>query len=102
MPKQEQKDDIEMLLLLSSPKEKRLGKKDSEYELARASIEGLFPPQFWMQMNQSWAGLGQMLNKSNYQKLILEYVDRESKKWDGKWRQCNQQKMFDTVKQYIQ
>ena len=62
------------------------GKKDDEYELARASVEGWFPPLFWPDLNQIYAGLGQLLRIDESRKRILNYVDREARDWDSKWR----------------
>jgi hypothetical protein len=31
------------------------------YEMCRASMEGWFPRDLWAEMNQTWAGLGQLL-----------------------------------------
>jgi endonuclease III len=62
------------------------GKKDDKYELARASVEGWFPPQFWPDLNQTYAGLGQLLRIDASRKSILNFVDREARDWDSKWR----------------
>ena len=46
-----------------------------DYELARAAIEGWFPPFFWRELNQTWAGLGQHLNKEVSQEAACKLAD---------------------------
>jgi hypothetical protein len=57
-----------------------------DYELARVAMEGWFPPSFWMELNQTWAGLGQLLNNEASRHLLCEFVDKETVNHDSPWR----------------
>jgi len=59
------------------------------YELARAAMEGWFPPKFWMELNQTWTGLGQLLNDSKSQKDIASYIDTSTADFCSPWRLCD-------------
>jgi hypothetical protein len=58
------------------------GKTDNQYKVARACMEGWFPKIAWSELNQTWAGLGQLLNKKEERKscrvrqLAVHAVDR--------------------------
>jgi hypothetical protein len=44
-----------------------LSKKEAyNYEMCRASMEGWFPRDLCAEMNQTWAGLGQLLNDNKH------------------------------------
>ena len=60
----------ESLVKLETDKENK-SKNDNEYEVARACIEGWFPKIAWGELNQTWAGLGQLLNKKEDRKKLL-------------------------------
>jgi hypothetical protein len=67
------------------------GKKEKEkfnYEFSRAAIKGWFPCRFWGAMNQTWAGLGQLLNDAAKRK-IASYVDQKVADMDSPWRVAN-------------
>jgi hypothetical protein len=53
-------DVDESLVELETEKERK-GKTDNEYKVACALIEGWFPKVAWGELNQTWAGLGQLL-----------------------------------------
>jgi hypothetical protein len=76
------------------------GKKDDEYELARASVEGWFPPIFWAELNQTYAGLGQLLRIDESRKTILNFVDKEARNWNSKWRLTDLRAIRSLVKAY--
>jgi hypothetical protein len=40
------------------------------YEMCQAAIEGWFPSNFWVQMNQTLARLGQLLKKEKDKKML--------------------------------
>jgi hypothetical protein len=57
-------------------------KKDCE--LARAAIEGWFPPVFWGQLNRTWAGLGQLFSGgSDTVTDAEEWIGREVTDWNS-------------------
>ena len=76
------------------------GKKDDEYELARASVEGWFPPIFWSELNQTYAGLGQLLRIDESRKSILNFVDKEARTWNSKWWLTDLRAIRSLVKAY--
>jgi hypothetical protein len=79
------------------------GKRDNEYKLARARIEGWFPLEFWSQLNQtSYAGLGQLLQISYSRKAILNFVDKNTRDWTSKWRLTNLRGVQSLVQAYQQ
>jgi hypothetical protein len=55
----------------SSESTLKKGKKDDEYKLAHASIEGWFPPVFWAGLKQNCTSLGQLLQIDESRKVIL-------------------------------
>jgi endonuclease III len=60
-------------------------KKD--YELARAAIEGWFPPVFWGQLNRTWAGLGQLFRGGPDTVTDMEeWIGREVTDWNSSLR----------------
>jgi endonuclease III len=85
--------------LMDMDNEKK-GKKDDEYELARASIEGWFPPIFWPDLNQTYAGLGQLLRIDESRKSILNYVDIQARNWESKWRLTDLRAIRSLVQAY--
>jgi endonuclease III len=62
-------DVDESLVKLETEREKK-GKTDNQYEVARACMEGWFPKIAWGELNQTWAGLGQLLNKKDKRKKL--------------------------------
>jgi endonuclease III len=91
--------DEDCLVAMESNKK---GKRDDEYELARASIEGWFPMEFWSQLNQTYAGLGQLLRIDESRKAILNYVDKDTRDWTSKWRLTDLRGMRSLVQAYQQ
>ncbi len=85
--------------LVDMENEKR-GKKDDEYEVARASLEGWFPHVFWAELNQTYAGLGQLLRIDESRKTILNFVDNEARNWESKWRLTDLRAIRSLVKAY--
>jgi endonuclease III len=92
-------DVDESLVKLETERDKK-GKTDIEYEVARACIEGWFPKIAWGELNQTWAGLGQLLNKKEERKKIAEFVDAESMSWTGNWRETDRKSMSKILKAY--
>jgi endonuclease III len=60
--------DVDGSLVKMEKERERKGRKDNEYEVARAWIEGWFPKVAWGELNQTWAGLGQLLHKKDARK----------------------------------
>ena len=81
------------------------GKKDKEsynYEAVRAAIEGWFPYEYWAELNQTWAGLGQLLNLEESRRLIVNYIDNETSKIKNKkWRQVDRDRFGILLDYYI-
>jgi len=91
--------DEDCLVLMECDKK---SKRDDEYELARASIEGWFPIEFWKELNQTYAGLGQLLRVDKSRKAILNFVDKDTRDWTSKWRLTNLRGIFSLVQAYQQ
>ncbi len=72
-----------------------------DYELARAAIEGWFPPFFWKELNQTWAGLGQLLNEEVSRKAICEFVDAATSDYNTPWRQADKTSFKQLLKKYL-
>jgi endonuclease III len=78
-------------------------KKDREkfdYELSRAAIEGWFPRQLWGEMNQTWAGLGQLLNDAGAKRKIALYVDSKVADLHSPWRVADKVKLAAIMSAY--
>jgi hypothetical protein len=75
--------------ILATKKEK----EKYDYELSRASIEGWFPRALWGEMNQTWAGLGQLLNDAEAKKKIASYVDAKVADDHSPWRVADKLKL---------
>jgi hypothetical protein len=60
--------DVDESLVKREMEKDRKGKTANKYEVARASIEGWFPKIAWGKLNQTWDGLGQLLNKKEDRK----------------------------------
>jgi hypothetical protein len=73
-------DGDESLVKLETESDKK-GKTDNEYEVAPACIKGWFPKTAWGKLDQTWAGLGQLLNKKEERIKIAEFVDLQSMDW---------------------
>jgi endonuclease III len=72
-----------------------------DYELARAAMEGWFPPFFWKELNQTWAGLGQLLNEEVSRKAICEFVDAATSDCNTPWRQADKTSFRKLLKKYL-
>jgi endonuclease III len=70
-----------------------VGKETSQHEFARAAIEGWFPKLFWSQLNQTWAGLGQLFRSQEHTSKIAQWVDHQAKDWDSTLRLSDLQKL---------
>jgi endonuclease III len=74
--------DVDQSLVKLETERGKKGKTDNQYEVARACMEGWFPKIAWSELNQTWAGLGQLLNKKEERKscrvrqLAVHAVDR--------------------------
>ena len=79
------------------------GKKEKEhfdYELSRAAVEGWFPRPFWGRMNQTWAGLSQLLNVAEAKRQIATYVDAKVADIDSPWRVADKIKFAAIMSAY--
>jgi hypothetical protein len=92
-------DVDESLVKLETERDKK-GKTDNQYEVARACMEGWFPKIAWGELNQTWAGLGQLLNKKEERKKIAEFVDLQSMLWTGNWRSADRKAMSHILRAY--
>jgi hypothetical protein len=95
----EEHEADESLVKLETDRERK-GKIDNEYEVARACMEGWFPKIAWGELNQTWAGLGQLLNKKEDRKKIAEFVDLQSMSWTSNWRAADRKAMSLILKAY--
>jgi endonuclease III len=64
------------------------------YKKCRASIEGWFPKQFWSTLNQTWAGLGQLLNESASKQIIAQYIDEQVADYNSPWRVADKKNSY--------
>jgi endonuclease III len=71
-------------------------KETHNYELCRAAIEGWFPTEHWSSLNQTWAGLGQLLNVQETKEKIAGYIDEKVSDHFSPWRVCDK-KMFVSI-----
>jgi endonuclease III len=71
-------------------------KETHNYELCRAAIEGWFPFEHWSSLNQTWAGLGQLLNVQDTKEKIARYIDEKVCDHFSPWRVCDK-KMFLSI-----
>jgi endonuclease III len=69
------------------------GKETSQHEFARAAIEGWFPKLFWSQLNQTWAGLGQLFRSTSDTTKIAQWADLQAKDWDSSLRLVDVEKL---------
>jgi endonuclease III len=70
-----------------------VGKETSQHELARAAIEGWFPKSFWSELNQTWAGLGQLFRSSEETTKMAQWVDRQTNDWNSTFRLSDLEKL---------
>ena len=75
-------------------------KEQHNYELCRASIEGWFPKKFWHTLNQTWAGLGQLLNESASKQIIAQYIDAQVSDYNSPWRVADKKKFVSIMAAY--
>jgi endonuclease III len=75
-------------------------KEQHNYELCRASIEGWFPREFWGTLNQTWAGLGQLLNDPDAKQRIASYIDENVADYTSNWRVADKKKFFSIMEAY--
>jgi endonuclease III len=87
---------ISIASILESKKEK----EKFDYELSRASIEGWFPKPLWGEMNQTWAGLGQLLNDKEAKRKMASYVDAKVADHDSPWRVSDKLKLATIISAY--
>ncbi len=78
-----------------------LSKKEAyNYEMCRASIEGWFPRVLWAEMNQTWAGLGQLLNDNKHKQTMAAYIDNKVSNFDSPWRVVDKEKFMLLLEVY--
>jgi endonuclease III len=82
-------NSVSIASILESKKEKEM----FDYELSRAAIEGWFPRHLWGEMNQTWAGLGQLLNDVTSKRSIALYVDSKVADLNSAWRVADKLKL---------
>ena len=63
------------------------------YEFARAAIEGWFPPDLWGELNQTWAGLGQIFGNAQATTEMAEWIDKEQLSHTTDFRQSDADKL---------
>jgi endonuclease III len=78
-----------------------LSKKEAyNYEMCRTSIEGWFPRDLWVEMNQTWAGLGQLLNDNKHKQTMAAYIDNKVSNFDSPWKVVNKEKFMLLLEVY--
>jgi hypothetical protein len=60
--------DVDKSLVTTETEKEKKGKTDNECKVARASVEGWFRKVCWGELNKTWAGLGQLLDKNEERK----------------------------------
>jgi hypothetical protein len=60
-----------------------LKKEAYNYKLCLASMEGWFSHGLWEEMNQTWAGLDQLLNDNKHKQSIAAYIDNKLADFDS-------------------
>ena len=74
--------------------------ENHKYEAVRAVIEGWFPYRYWSELNQTWAGLGQLLHDEESRRLIANYIDGKASQQENKtWRLADRD-TFGTILDY--
>jgi hypothetical protein len=56
--------------------------------------------QFWQSLNETWAGLGQLLNNPIKRNEISIQVDKEVADWASSWRACDRERFNKILKAY--
>jgi endonuclease III len=84
IPSSNENNDTSSCLDIVESENKKQG--NYNYEMARAAMEGWFPASSWSELNQTWAGLGQLLNLELGSKVVAEYVDKETASVESPWR----------------
>jgi endonuclease III len=69
-------------------------RENHNYELCRAAMEGWFPQQFWSTLNQTWAGLGQLLNDNLAKQKIALNIDEKVADHNSNWRVADKKNSF--------
>jgi hypothetical protein len=70
-------------------------KENHNYEMCRASMESWFPKRYWGTMNQTWAGLGQLLQNDNDAKhCIAQYIDDHVSDYQSRWQVVDKDMFF--------
>jgi endonuclease III len=62
--------DVDKSLVKLETERDKKGKTDNQYKVTRACMEGWFPKIAWGELNQTWAGLGQLRNKKEERKQL--------------------------------
>jgi endonuclease III len=79
----------------------KTGEDKYNYELARAAMEGWFPPSYWRELNQTWAGLGQLLNDQHSRIVMANYIDIAASSFDSPWRVADKANFIHILCQYL-
>jgi hypothetical protein len=51
-------------------------------------------------MNQTWAGLGQLLNDNKHRQTIAAYIDNKVSNFDSPWRVVDKEKFMLLLEVY--
>lgn len=70
------------------------------YEMCRAAIEGWFPKKYWPTLNQTWAGLGQLLNETSSKQKIAKYIDEQVSDHNSPWRVADKKQFVSIMAAY--
>jgi hypothetical protein len=78
-----------------------LSKKETyNYEMCWASMEGCFPLDLWAGMNQTWAGLGQLLNDNKHKQSMAAYINNKVSDFNSLWRVVDKEKFMLLLEAY--
>jgi endonuclease III len=80
---------------------KKTGGEKYNYELARAAMEGWFPSSVWAELNQTWAGLGQLLNDAESRVVMCDFVDKATSNFDSPWRLGDKASFRSILSEYL-
>jgi hypothetical protein len=59
-----------------------------------------FPRDLWAEMNQTWAGLGQLLNNNKHKQTMAAYIDNKVSNFDSPWRVVDKEKFMLLLEVY--
>jgi hypothetical protein len=71
------------------------------YELARAAMEGWFPPSYQMELNQTWADLSKILNNQDSCILMVNYINMAASSFYSPWRVADKTSFIQILCKYL-